>query len=168
MTERMNLPWDDGVSSLVAMSGKSLSIHGEPLKRFKIFTLGQSALIVPIKVQKQVVGMLVVMRRQPQPFNPSDQHLLEAVADYAAISLANAHLFRAIEERARKYQSLVESAQANERIANELMQGAKKELRFSLDQSRMSLDRLIKSPAARSDFGSKTRSVGASRPGPAA
>ena len=93
--------------------------------------------------------MLVVMRRQPQPFNPSDQHLLEAVADYAAISLANAHLFRAIEERARKYQSLVESAQANERIANELMQGAKKELQFSLDQSRMSLDRLIKSPAAR-------------------
>jgi len=149
MSERINMPWDDGVSSLVAMSGESLSIHGEPLKRFKIFTLGQSALIVPIKVQKQVVGMLVVMRRQPLPFNPSDQHLLEAVADYAAISLANAHLFRAIEERAHKYQSLVESAQANERIANELLQGAKKELRFSLDQSRMSLDRLIKSPAAR-------------------
>jgi DNA-binding response OmpR family regulator/signal transduction histidine kinase len=149
MAERMNLPWDDGVSSLVAMSGESLSIHGEPLKRFKIFTLGQSALIVPIKVQKQVVGMLVVMRRQPQPFNPSDQHLLEAVADYAAISLANAHLFRAIEERARKYQALVESAQANEKIANELVQGVKKELRFTLDQTRISLDRLTKSPAAR-------------------
>jgi K+-sensing histidine kinase KdpD len=104
---------------------------------------------VPIKLQKQVVGMLVVMRRQPQPFSPSDQHLLEAVADYAAISLANAHLFRAIEERARKYQSLVESAQANEKIANELMQGLKKELRFTLDQSRISLDRLTKSPAAR-------------------
>ena len=149
MAERTNLPWDDGVSSLVAMSGESLSIHGEPLKRFKIFTLGQSALIVPIKVQKQVVGMLVVMRRQPQPFNPSDQHLLEAVADYAAISLANAHLFRAVEERAHKYQSLLESAQADEKIGNELLQGVKKELRFTLDQTRTSLDRLTKSPAAR-------------------
>ena len=133
MTERMNLPWDDGVSSLVAMSGEFFFLSmASRFKRFKIFTLGQSALIVPIKVQKQVVGMPVVMRRQPQPFNPSDQHLLEAVADYAAISLANAHLFRAIEERARRYQSLVESAQANERIANELMQGAKKSCDLAL------------------------------------
>ena len=48
---RLNQPWDDGISSLVAMSGEPLSIYGEPLKRFKIASLGQAALIVPIKVQ---------------------------------------------------------------------------------------------------------------------
>ena len=39
---RLNQPWDDGISSLVAMSGEPLSIHGEPLKRFKISSLGMA------------------------------------------------------------------------------------------------------------------------------
>ncbi|MBE0697261.1 MAG: response regulator, partial [Anaerolineaceae bacterium] len=55
---RLNQPWDDGISSLVAMSGEKLSIQGDPLRRFKISGLGQSALIVPIKVQKTVIGLL--------------------------------------------------------------------------------------------------------------
>ncbi len=31
----INKPWDDGISGLVAMSGESLSIYGEPIRRFK-------------------------------------------------------------------------------------------------------------------------------------
>jgi two-component system NtrC family sensor kinase len=88
---RLGQPWDDGISKLVAMSGETLTIHGEPLKRFKIYTLGQSALIVPIRAQKKnqrtVIGLLAMIRRQPAAFGPSEQHLLEALADYASISL---------------------------------------------------------------------------------
>ncbi len=99
---RLNRPFDDGISSLVALSGEPLTLHGEPLQRFKVHTAGQSIMVMPIKAQKQVIGLLVVMRKQPQPFTKSNQFLLEAVADYAAVSLVNASLFQVMEERAKR------------------------------------------------------------------
>ena len=110
--EKLNQPWDDGISSLVSLSGESLSIHGEPLKRFKISRLAQALLVIPIKAKKEVVGLLVVARTTPKPFGPNTQALLEAVADYASISLVNARLFRALEERALSLQKSAEAAQA--------------------------------------------------------
>jgi two-component system NtrC family sensor kinase len=112
---RLNQPWDDGISSLVALSGEPLSIHGETLRRFKVSQLAQSVLVIPIKVKREVVGLLVVARKTPRPFGPSNQALLQAVADYASISLVNARLFRALEERALSFQSSAEEAQARER-----------------------------------------------------
>jgi FixJ family two-component response regulator len=105
---RLNRPFDDGISSLVALSGEALTLHGEPIKRFKVHTAGQSIMVMPIKAQKQVIGLLVVMRKQAQPFTRSNQFLLEAVADYAAVSLVNASLFQAMEERAKKLQKQTE------------------------------------------------------------
>lgn len=99
---RLNRPFDDGISSLVALSGEPLVMHGEPIKRFKVATAGQSIMVIPIKAQKQVIGLLVVMRGKAQPFTKSNQFLLEAVADYAAISLVNASLYQAMEEKAKR------------------------------------------------------------------
>jgi DNA-binding response OmpR family regulator len=141
--------WDDGISSLVAMSGEALTIHGEPLKRFKIFSLGQSALIAPIKVQKNVIGLLVMMRKQPAPFAPSEQHLLDALADYASISLVNAHLFHAADERARTLQVVAESAQVGERVNNDVLRVVKKEVSGAVDMAQTTLMRLGKDPTAR-------------------
>lgn len=138
---------DDGISGLVAMSGEALSIYGEPLRRFKVSSLGQSALIAPVKVQKQVVGLLVVMRKGTTPFNTSDQHLLEAVGDYASISLVNARLFRTIEDRARSLQTQVDNIQIGEKIDHELLQVTRRELSGSLEQARGTLTRLLKDPA---------------------
>jgi two-component system NtrC family sensor kinase len=121
IAEKINQPWDDGISSLVALSGETLTIHGEPLKRFKVSQLGQAALVAPVKVKKEVVGLLVVVRKNAQPFSPSNRTLLEAVADYASISLVNARLFRALEERARTFQQAADHAQANERKKDELI-----------------------------------------------
>ncbi len=147
LASQANQPLDDGISSLVAMSGEPLAIFGEPLKRFRVSTLGQSALIVPIKVQKQVIGLLVVLRKQPVPFSASDQHLLEAVADYASISLVNARLFRAVEERARSLQSTAENAQIVEKIDRERLEVVRVELNRPLEQSRALLGRLMRDPA---------------------
>ncbi|GAP12368.1 histidine kinase [Longilinea arvoryzae] len=141
---QMGQPWDDGISSLVALSGEALAIHGEPLKRFKIAPLGQSALIVPVKVQKQVIGLLVMMRKQPTPFTPSDQHLLEALADYAAISLVNARLFRTVEDRARMQQNAAEVAQLGEKVNNSLLLSLRQELRGPMEIARSALDFLAK------------------------
>jgi len=149
MTDYINQTWDDGLSSLVAMSGETLSITGEPLKRFKITGLGQSALIVPVKAQKQVNGLLVCMRRQAVAFSPSDQHLLEAVADYASISLMNAHLFGEVEHRAARLEATADQARTGEKISAELMEAVKSEVQSSLESANTALDKLIKDPASR-------------------
>jgi DNA-binding response OmpR family regulator/signal transduction histidine kinase len=140
LVSKMGQPWDDGISSLVAMSGETLAIHGEPLKRFRFSDLGQSALISPIKVQKQVIALLVIVRRAPKPFNASEQKLVEAVADYASISLVNARLFRALEDRARYMQRAAESAQAGAKTKNEILKGAGKELAAPLEEAIRNLD----------------------------
>jgi signal transduction protein with GAF and PtsI domain len=98
---KINLPLDDGVSGLVAMSGETLSISGEPLLKFKVSGVGRSVCVVPIKVHREVIGMLVVVRREARPFEQNEQTLLEAVSDYASISLVNARLFRILNSTAQ-------------------------------------------------------------------
>ena len=93
---------DDGVSSLVAVSGETLSIHGTPLKRFKIALLGKSAIVVPLKIKQEVIGLMIIVRKKDVAFGEIDQHLLEAVGDYASISLVNSQLFRVLQKNAEK------------------------------------------------------------------
>jgi DNA-binding response OmpR family regulator/signal transduction histidine kinase len=142
LNSRLNQPWDDGISSLVALSGESLSIHGDPLKRFKVAQLGQSALVVPLKVKNEVVGLLVVVRKKPLAFNASSQALLEAVADYASISLVNARLFRALEERVHTFQLATETAQLGEQVAQEILNQVCEELKDPLLIMKGNLDLL--------------------------
>jgi DNA-binding response OmpR family regulator len=102
LARKMDQPLDDGVSSLVALSGETLTIHGEPLKRFNVSRLGLAVAVVPIKANQEVVGLLLVVRKAPKPFERTEQTLLEAVADYASISLVNARLFQALERSAQQ------------------------------------------------------------------
>ncbi len=141
--------WDDGISSLVVMSGETLSLYGEPLKRFRVKTIGQAILVVPLKIQRQVMGILVVMRSQPTPFTDSDQHLLEAVADYASISLVNARLFRAIEARAQALQDLANHAQSSEKITREKLQIVEQHLAASSQTILAQLEELTQDATAR-------------------
>lgn len=149
VSAKLKQPWDDGISSLVALSGETLSIHGEPLKRFKVSKLGKSALVIPIKLKKEVIGLLVVVRKSSLPFSPSNQTLLEAVADYASISLMNARLFRAIEERARILQQAVENAQNNERNTSEQINKFRNDLMGPLSDAAQILNSFVAGEQAR-------------------
>jgi signal transduction histidine kinase/DNA-binding response OmpR family regulator len=143
LASRIGQVWDDGISSLVAASGETLSIFGEPFKRFKIASLGQAALTVPVKVQKQTIGLITVIRQAAKPFTPSEQSLLEAATDYASISMVNARLFRALEERARSLQQAAEAAQDADKSKSDLMRAINKDLRDPLDSARSYIDALI-------------------------
>ncbi len=101
ISSNLGKEWDDGVSSLVALSGESFSVHGEPLKRFKVSQMGKSVLVVPVKAQEEVIGLLVVVRDKPIAFESGNQFMLEAVADYVSVSLVNARLFQAVEHLAK-------------------------------------------------------------------
>jgi DNA-binding response OmpR family regulator/signal transduction histidine kinase len=148
MAGRLNKPWDDGISSLVATSGEPLSIFGDPLKRFAISNLGRTALIVPIKAQKQVIGLLAVMRKIPAAFSQSDQNLLEAVSDYASISLVNARLFRALDERARTAQHNADLAELGEKIKFGLLSATRKELHRPIESALKSTRKIMENSPA--------------------
>jgi DNA-binding response OmpR family regulator len=98
--KKINQPLDDGMGGLVALSAETLAINGNPLKQFKIAQIGKSTVVVPIKAQNEVIGLLVMVRRADRAFEQSAQSLLEALADYASISLVNAQLFRALSQTA--------------------------------------------------------------------
>lgn len=98
---KMNAPLDDGVSTLVALSGETLAMDGDPLQKFRIANLGRAVCVAPIKAQLEVIGILVVVRKEARAFTKTEQTLLEAVANYASISLVNASLFRALNESAQ-------------------------------------------------------------------
>lgn len=123
--KRINMPLDDGISSLVALSGETLAISGEPLLRFRVANLGRSVGVVPIRIQREVIGMAVVVRKEARPFEKMEQTLLEAIADYVSISLLNARLFQALnnsvhtsKEGEKRQNALLESVRSS--IAEEL------------------------------------------------
>jgi DNA-binding response OmpR family regulator/flagellar hook-basal body complex protein FliE len=127
--KRINMPMDDGISGLVALSGETLSISGEPLLKFRVANLGRSACAAPIKIQREVIGMLVVVRKDVRPFEKMEQTLLEAISDYASISLVNARLFRALHSSAqtsvegeKRQNALLESVRNS--VAEELKSAA--------------------------------------------
>ena len=128
-SKKMGMPLEDGISGLVALSGETLSITGDALLKFRIASLGRSACVVPIKVQGEVIGMLVVARKEERAFAKIEQTLLEAVADYASISLVNARLFRALndsmrasKDRAKEQNAVLESIRSS--VVEELQAAA--------------------------------------------
>ena len=130
--KKINKPLDDGVSSLVALSGETLSVHGRPLKRFKISALGKSAAVVPIKTKNDVIGLLVVVRNQEKVFTQGEEALLSAVGDYASISLVNAKLFQALQEKAK-------SSHYGEREQKTLFEKIQRDLQNELKTANFSL-----------------------------
>ncbi len=121
-------PLDDGVSGLVRVSGETLLMHGKALERFKVSTLGRAIAIVPIKTRRDVIGLLVVMRQKEHPFTENTQMLLEAVADYAAISLVNAHLFKALEETALR-------ARKGEQVKQRMLDNLRRQIRDDIQSA---------------------------------
>lgn len=134
--KKLNQPLEDGISSLVTLSGETLLIHGRPLEKFRVSALGKSAAMVPIKVHNEVIGLLLVVRKKEYPFDRAEQTLLEAVADYASISLVNARLFRALEQAA-------ESAKSGERQQNVLLESFRETVRDELLTANHALESLL-------------------------
>jgi len=131
---KLHQPWDDGVSSLVMLSGEALAIHGEGLSQFKLARFGEAALIAPIKVRDQSIGVITVARVEARPFSERAQAMLEAVADYASISLVNARLFQALEARAHRLQQMIDEAQIDAQARADWRAGLNRDLRAAQAQ----------------------------------
>jgi DNA-binding response OmpR family regulator len=134
--KKVGQPLDDGVGALVAMSGQSLEIHGDPLKQFKVASMGQAVMVVPIKVQNQTIGLLTLLRKANRPFDKSAQTLVEAITDYASISLVNAQLFKALAQN-------LETAQTGEKRKREILENLRKEMHSAVQTALYPVDLMI-------------------------
>lgn len=134
--KKLNKPLDDGISGLVALSGETLEISGEPLLKFRVASLGKSACAVPIKVQKEVIGMLVVVRKEARPFEKMEQALIESISDYASISLVNARLFHALNSSAQ-------ASTEGEKRQNALLESMRKSVSEELKSAAYPIELLL-------------------------
>ncbi len=116
LAKKLHQTWDDGISSLVMLSGEALAIHGEGLAKFKLAQFSGAALIAPISVKDQPVGVISVGRKASRPFTERQLVMLEAVADYASISLVNARLFEALEDRAQRLEREIQRSTERDQV----------------------------------------------------
>lgn len=134
IAQKLHQEWEDGVSSLVMLSGEALALHGEGLTQFKLARFAKAALIAPIKVRDKPIGVICVARTMKRPFSERAQAMLEAVADYASISLVNARLFRALEARAQRLQQVIDESQQGVRVKRTWLADLNRGLRAALGQ----------------------------------
>jgi two-component system, NtrC family, sensor kinase len=139
--------WDDGLSSLLMLSGEGLTIGGEPLAKMRAGQVVKSACAAPIKAKDQVMGVITVGNKSGKPFNDRDQAMLSAVADYASVALVNARLFQALEERARSLQKAYDDVMQGGLQRDALLQKLSRDLSAPLQKTRDSLEIMARGAA---------------------
>jgi len=78
-------------------------------------------MVVPIRADERVVGVLYVSNRSRRPFTDRDETILLRLADSAAIAIKNAQLYAHARESERRYRGLFENA--NDPIATFTLDG---------------------------------------------
>ncbi len=91
--EQARQRWQDGVSSLVLLSGESLSLDAKALQRFPLRALGKHALLTPIKRGLESLAILGVLRIRDFPFEQEDMMVLEVAAGLLAGALTTGGMF---------------------------------------------------------------------------
>jgi signal transduction histidine kinase/DNA-binding response OmpR family regulator len=141
---KLHQPWDDGLSSLLMLSGEGITIAGEPLAKMRAGQVVKAAVAVPIKAKEQVMGVIAVGNKSGKPFIDRDQAMLSAVADYASIALVNARLFQAMEAKAHSLQKEFETLAQGGQQKEEMVMRLARELRTPLLQARNALDDVVR------------------------
>lgn len=100
-------------------------------------------MVLPVKVNNEVVGLLAVLRKSAVPFGANSQALLSAVVDYASISIVNANLFKALEERTHRLQQAANADQDEERNKDELLNRLRQEMSTPLAEADQAIESLL-------------------------
>ncbi len=102
----VRLPIKDSLAGRVVNTGEPLVISGQGAQKFKTQYLVQSLIYVPLKLKDEVIGVLGVHNREKTtPLSKEDAGLMASLADFAAIAIYNAQLYRRSElGRTRLYQ----------------------------------------------------------------
>ena len=108
------MPAQEGIAGEVVRTGKSVHMFSRATSQVPPYAgaeavsgfLTQSMLAVPIVLEKEVIGVLEAANSHQTPFGPDGLPLLESAANWAAIALRNAMLYKTQTEQ---YQQLRQS-----------------------------------------------------------
>jgi two-component system NtrC family sensor kinase len=112
--QSLRMPIDDTLAGQVVRTGRPIRLDrgrvGVPLK-VKTGFLVRATIQVPLILGHQVIGVLAVDNQQSdRVFSENDQSLLSALADYAAIAIENARLYRQVKQNEERYRKLFDNA----------------------------------------------------------
>ena len=140
---RLNQPWDDGITSLLMLSGEGLTLAGSPLGRLRAGQVVKAAVAMPLKAKDRVLGVIVAGNKTGKPFTERDQAMLSAVADYAVIGIVNGRLFQAMEARVHNLQQAFDEQVKNNLRKDESLKQVAQHLRAPVLQARGTLEPLV-------------------------
>ena len=103
-----------GIIGHVAQTGVELLVNDvscEPRYRYvDSLPKTQSEVVLPLKIEDRVLGVLDVQSEQPERFDETDMLVLRALADNVAIAIRNANLYRSEQWRRQVADSMREVA----------------------------------------------------------
>ena len=121
-----NTPIRPGRETPLRLMGvKKESVHSADVLRDPVFILPEvyrlegfrSALAVPMLKRNELIGGIVIHRREVRPFTEAQIELLTTFANQAAIALENTHLFQELKNRTQELARYNEEIKtANERL----------------------------------------------------
>jgi DNA-binding response OmpR family regulator len=91
-----DLPWEDFSNPLDAITDESQSDDKGKPHVFKFKSTDGSTLIAPVQSYNTLIGFLIVMRCNPDPFSSFELSLLEAISHHAACSITKLRLFQSV------------------------------------------------------------------------
>jgi len=144
-TIRYNQPWDDGITSLLMLSGEGLSLVGPALAKLRAGQVVKAVVAVPLKARDKVLGIIAAGNKTGRPFSQRDQAMLSAVADYAVIAIVNGRLFQALENRVHSMQQAYEAELNNNARAAASLRRVVTQMRAPLRQARDHIEPLVRS-----------------------
>ena len=74
-------------------------ILADPEYAYRVRDAYRALLAMPIEVDEDLIGVVVLVRVEPEPFSDAHIELVRTFADQAAIALANARLIEAVERQ---------------------------------------------------------------------
>ncbi len=74
------------------------------LQPFGEMSIPRSVLVVPLQVEKRVIGVLSVQSLQAQAYSEHDERLLSSLASYVAVAVQNARLYAELQQKAQELQ----------------------------------------------------------------
>ncbi|MHB1293511.1 MAG: SpoIIE family protein phosphatase [Anaerolineae bacterium] len=110
------VPWGEGLIGQAAASGDCLLVndvlHDPTFVADSGLEETRSELVVPLKVEQRVMGVLDLQSNQEGAFGEQDLFVMQALADQVAIAVEDSRLYRAQQEQAWVATALFQAAEA--------------------------------------------------------
>ncbi len=103
--KNISFPLGEGIVGLVAKTGEPEIVY-DTKKDSRLKSLPgitqflRSIVVVPLTVDKKIIGVVTIGRREPQAYGPKQMQILTILGGQAAVAMANALLYKRIEKLA--------------------------------------------------------------------